>query len=161
MAEPTNMLMDAFRPRYGSANVGYDMAGAQQYPPITEEDLRRLGILGAGAGIGGFTAAPFMASQAALARPVITGMGYPMAGNAAANSAGAAGAAAFGGGAVGLGALGARDLANATARSIRNRGDAQNQDGGFYGPPTRVDPRDAEGQPGGFYGPPVNHLMRR
>lgn len=126
-------LIDA-RPRYGAANVGYDMNAAEQYPQLTVEQMIQLGILGGGAGLGAMGAAPLLALGGATgARGVGPAMG--LAGSMAA----------------GAGMM--RGTAEQARAQYANR-DAEGQSGGFYGPRPYVDPRDAEGQPGGFYGMP-------
>lgn len=132
MADLPGLLGD-YRPRYGAVNRGYDMGAARQYPQPTTEDLLRLGLTGAGAGIGAFQAAPFLALAGAMGSrsmtPVIVGTG-----------------------AIGLGGLAGRRFGNEVAEQYANGRDAQRQHGGFYGERIPRFPGDAEAQPGGFYG---------
>lgn len=124
MANQNNGLGPDYRPRFGTNH---------QYPEPTTEDLIRLGLTGVGAGLGFANAAPWVALAGALGSK-----GY--------------GPAAFLGANVAGGGMAGRYYGNEVAQAYGNQGDAQRQEGGFYGP---VIPRfagDAEAQVGGFYG---------
>lgn len=116
MADPVNYLGDYglgedFRPRFGSANVGYDMQGAQQHPQPTQQQIMQAGMMALGlipmGMAGGAGAIGYNVARAA-------GMGRP--------------ASAVMGGAVGAGV--ADKIYTPYQDSIR---DAEGQPGGFYG----------------------------
>ena len=121
--------MEGFRPRYGQANVGYDMEAARQYPQPSQDDIIRIASMlaagGVGAGLGGgygALTAGLPSIPVGLASKLLTGHYLPGA------------AATIGAGSV-IGGVAGGNIGVRVARDLRNE---------------RV--RDAEGQPGGFYG---------
>ena len=111
MADRLNPMLEGYRPRYGSANVGYDMDAAQQYPQPTQEQIMQAGMLALGlvpmGVIGGAGAIGYNAARAA-------GMSRPVSGVL--------------GGVVGAGV--GDSMYTSQQNSMR---DAEGQPGGFYG----------------------------
>lgn len=118
--------MNGWRPKYGQANVGYDMEAARQYPQPKIDDITKAAL--AGGGVLGAMGAAYPIGLGAAMYPAMRGLGMLEAGSFAPWMSSAAQLSPVIGGVTG--SVGA--LSNYEAKSNKMR-DAEGQPGGFYG----------------------------